>query len=75
MLFVKAAKVLALALALLPITGCSIGTGLIFAAYLRSIAYSPELEDGIFIYVLLGFALIETFVFILLGTMSVIYGF
>jgi hypothetical protein len=41
MLFVKAAKVLALALVFMPLTGCAIATGLIFASLLKSMSYAP----------------------------------
>ena len=60
---------------MLPIAGCALGTGVIFAAFMRSVAYSPEIEGEIFIYAILGFALIETFAFILIGTAGFIYAF
>lgn len=65
MLFVKAAKALALSICFLPILGCALGTGLLFAALLRSISYAPDNEDVLFNYATLGFAFIETFAFTL----------
>jgi F0F1-type ATP synthase membrane subunit c/vacuolar-type H+-ATPase subunit K len=71
LLFVKAAKVLAVSVAFLPITGCAIGTGIIFGSLLRAIAYSPEQEEVMFNYAVLGFAFIETFAFMLFGAAGV----
>ena len=65
MLFVKAFKVLALSLVFLPLTGCAIATGLVFAALIKGISYSPDLEEILFNYTVLGFAFIESFAFIL----------
>lgn len=73
MIFVKAVKCLALATALLPLGGCAVGLGLIFGAFLRSVAYSPELEDALFSHAMLGFALVETFMVVTLATMGAIY--
>lgn len=66
MLFVKASKALALSIAFLPILGCALGTGILFAALVRALSYSPDNEDVLFNYAALGFAFIETFAFILM---------
>lgn len=73
MIFVKAVKCLALATALLPLGGCAVGLGIIFGSFLRSVSYSPELEDALFSHAMLGFALVETFMVVTLGTMGLIY--
>ena len=65
MLFVKAAKVLALALVFMPLTGCAIATGLIFASLLKSMSYAPDYEETLFNYAALGFAFVESFSFLL----------
>ena len=65
MLFIKAAKILSLSLTFLPLTGCAIATGLVFASLVRGISYSPDLEDVLFNYTTLGFAFIESFAFLL----------
>jgi F0F1-type ATP synthase membrane subunit c/vacuolar-type H+-ATPase subunit K len=49
-----------------PVAGCAVGTGIVYAALLRSAAYSPEVEDQLFNYAALGFAFIETFAFMLI---------
>ena len=71
MLFVKAAKVISVSIAFLPIAGCAIGTGIIFGALVRGISYSPEQEENMFNYAVLGFAFIETFAFMLFGAAGV----
>lgn len=75
LLFVKAAKVLALGIVMLPIAGCAIGTGIIFAALIRGLAYAPDLEEVLFNYTTLGFAFVESFAFLLFGIAAVIYIF
>ena len=49
----------------MPLTGCAIATGIIFAALLRSISYAPDMEEILFNYTTLGFAFVETFSFLL----------
>lgn len=66
MLFIKASKVLALSFVFMPLTGCAIATGLVFAALIKGISYSPDLEELLFNYTALGFAFIESFAFILI---------
>lgn len=65
MLFVKAAKVLALSITFLPLAGCAMATGFIFSALVKGVAYAPEQEDVLFNYTTLGFAFIESFAFML----------
>jgi len=67
LLFVKAAKILALASVFTPIAGCAIGTGLIYSALVRGCAYAPEQEEIMFNYASLGFAFVETFAFMLIA--------
>lgn len=66
MLFIKASKVLALSFVFSPLMGCAIATGLVFAALIKGISYSPDLEEILFNYTALGFAFIESFAFILM---------
>ena len=75
MLFVKAAKAVALSIALLPLAGCAVGTGLIFASLLKSVSYAPDYEETLFNYAMLGFAFIETFAFLLFFILAVIIVF
>ena len=73
MLFVKAAKTVALGIVFLPLTGCAIGTGIIFASLLKSVSYAPDYEETLFNYAIMGFAFIETFGFFLFGAAGFIY--
>jgi F0F1-type ATP synthase membrane subunit c/vacuolar-type H+-ATPase subunit K len=66
LLFIKASKVLALSFVFMPLTGCAIATGLVFASLIKGISYSPDLEELLFNYTALGFAFIESFAFILI---------
>jgi len=73
MLFIKASKIIAMALVFLPLTGCAIATGMIFSSLLRSIAYSPDYEELLFNYAALGFAFVETFSFLLAFVAGFVY--
>jgi F0F1-type ATP synthase membrane subunit c/vacuolar-type H+-ATPase subunit K len=64
MLMVLAAKILVFGFCMLPIMGGAIGTGLLFASYNLAVARNPEEVENIFNTTLMGFALIETFVFL-----------
>lgn len=66
-------KSLAFATAILPLGGCAVGLGLIFAALLRSESYAPDLGSGLFGRAMLGFALVESFMFIVIATLGLIY--
>ena len=75
MLFIKAAKVIALSLVFMPLAGCAVATGLIFSSLLRSISYSPDYEEVLFNYAALGFAFVESFSFLLFFVAGFIYIF
>ena len=75
MLFVKAAKVVALSITFLPLTGCAIGTGLIFASLLKSLSYAPDSEETLFSYAALGFAFVESFALMLFAMVAIVYSF
>jgi F0F1-type ATP synthase membrane subunit c/vacuolar-type H+-ATPase subunit K len=65
MLFVKAAKVIALSITFLPLMGCAIATGMVFSSLIRGISYSPDSEEVLFNYTTMGFAFVESFAFML----------
>jgi F0F1-type ATP synthase membrane subunit c/vacuolar-type H+-ATPase subunit K len=75
LLFIKAAKVVAISIAVLPLAGCALATGVVFAALVRGISYAPDLEETLFNYTTLGFAFIESFAFFLIGAIVVIFVF
>lgn len=68
MLLVKAAKCFLFGLGTMPIACGALGTGLIFSASNIALARNPEMSDSLFTNSLIGFALIETFVVIGVGT-------
>ena len=59
----------------MPLAGCAIATGIIFAALIKSISYSPDLEETLFNYTTLGFAFVESFAFLLFGIAALIFIF
>jgi len=73
MLFVKAAKIIAISITFLPLAGCAIGTGLIFASLLKSVSYAPDYEDVLFTYAALGFAFVESFCFFCFGGIGIVF--
>ncbi len=75
MLFIKASKIRALSIVALPLAGCAVATGIIFAALIKGLSYSPDLEETLFNYATLGFAFVESFAFLLFGLAAVIFVF
>ena len=73
MLLVLAVKVLVLGGCMLPIAFGALGTGILFAGYNLAVSRNPEEGENIFNTTLIGYALIETFVFISLVVGFVIY--
>jgi F0F1-type ATP synthase membrane subunit c/vacuolar-type H+-ATPase subunit K len=75
LLFVKASKLISIAIVLLPITGCALGTGILYGSLIKGISYAPEMENILFNYSSIGFAFIETFAFMCVGAAIFISGF
>jgi len=66
---------LALSITFLPLLGCAVATGIVFAALIKGVSYSPDQEDVLFNYTTLGFAFIESFAFMLFIVAAIIIGF
>lgn len=64
MLLILASKIMVFGFCMLPIMGAAIGTGILFASYNIAVSRNPEEVENIFNTTLMGFALIETFVFL-----------
>ncbi len=64
MLLVLTAKVLVLGGCMLPVAFGVLGTGILFAGYNLAVSRNPEESETLFNTTLMGFALMETFVFI-----------
>jgi F0F1-type ATP synthase membrane subunit c/vacuolar-type H+-ATPase subunit K len=58
---------------MLPIAFGTLGTGLLFAGYNLAVARNPEENENLFNSTLMGFALMETFVFLSFIVAAVIY--
>ena len=64
MLLVLAVKVLVLGGCMLPIAFGALGTGILFAGYNIAVSRNPEEVENLFNTTLMGYALMETFVFL-----------
>ena len=73
MLIVLLAKLLVVTGVMFTLGGASIGTGVLFAGYLSGAARNPEDAESLFNSTLMGFALIETFVFLSFLIAGLIY--
>lgn len=56
---------ISLSIVFMPLLGCAVATGIIFSSLIKAISYAPDLEETLFNYASLGFALVETFSFML----------
>lgn len=74
-MFIKSLKCLAFAIAVTPLAGCAGAVGTIFSSFLRAMAYSPDMEDALFSQAMLGFALVETFMVVVLVIIGLIFAF
>jgi F0F1-type ATP synthase membrane subunit c/vacuolar-type H+-ATPase subunit K len=70
LLLVLVAKVLVLGGCMLPIAFGVLGTGILFAGYNLAVSRNPEEVENLFNSTLMGFALMETFIFL-----SIIVGY
>lgn len=67
MLLVLAVKVLVLGGCMLPIAFGGLGTGILFGCYNLAVSRNPEEVENLFNTTLMGFAFIETFIFMSFG--------
>lgn len=58
-MIVNAAKLLGAGVATVGLTGAGIGIGVVFGAFVLGIARNPSLEQKMFRYTIMGFALTE----------------
>lgn len=73
MLLVLAVKTLVLGGCMLPIAFGALGVGILFAGYNLALSRNPEEAETLFNGALMGFALIETFIFMSFGAGILIY--
>jgi len=62
-----ASKILSAGIATVGVAGSGAGIGIIFGAFLVAVSRHPELEQQLFPYVILGFALCESMAIFSLG--------
>lgn len=58
-MFVIGCKLLGGGLATISIGGAGIGIGTIFASFIQALSANPEMEEALFTFTILGFALTE----------------
>lgn len=68
----EAARVIAAAIALLPILGVGLGLGNIFGSYFKGVSRNPEAQDKIKTDLLFGFAVTEALAIFCLGLSVII---
>ena len=73
MLLVLAVKTLVLGGCMLPIAFGALGVGILFAGYNLAVSRNPEEVENLFNSTLMGFALMETFIFLSFVVGYVIY--
>ena len=67
MIFYKSLQLVAAGIAITSIAGSGVGIGIIFGFFILALAQNPSIEDRLFTYLILGFALTESIA--LLGLM------
>ena len=72
MAFLVGMKTLGAAVCILPLAGCAIGIGCVFAGLLYGVCRNPDAYDMAFGAALLGLAMIEVFAFISLLAAAVV---
>lgn len=73
MLLVLAVKFLVLGGVMLPIAFGVIGTAVLFAGYNLAVSRNPEETENLFNSTLMGFALMETFIFLSFIVAAIVY--
>lgn len=73
MLLLTAVKYIVVGFSMLPISFAALGTGLLFGSYNVAVAQNPEETENIFNTTLMGFALVETFVFLAFAVSALIF--
>lgn len=64
---IETVKILAAALALLPILGVGLGLGMIFGSFNNAVARNPQIQGGLFGTLIFGFAVTEALAIFCLG--------
>jgi len=68
MVIIKSAKLAVFGMLMIPVAFASLSVGILFASYNLAVSNNPDEADNIYSQTLIFFALIETFVFVTIGT-------
>jgi F-type H+-transporting ATPase subunit c len=76
MLILKSAKVIGAGLATISLAGTGVGIGIIFGCFIMAVAFNPNIEQTLFAYAILGFALSEAIaLFGLMMAFLILFGY
>jgi F-type H+-transporting ATPase subunit c len=76
MIFLKGMKILGAGLATISLAGTGIGIGIIFGSFILAVAFNPKIEEKLFGYAILGFALSEAIaLFGLMMAFLILFGY
>ena len=68
MLLIKSIKILVFGFVMIPLAFGALATGILFGSYNLAVARNPEEGESLYNTTLVGFAFVETFIFISLFT-------
>jgi F-type H+-transporting ATPase subunit c len=76
MIFLKSMKIIGAGLATISLAGTGVGIGIIFGCFMMSASYNPSMEQKLFAYAILGFALSEAIaLFGLMMAFLILFGY
>lgn len=75
-MLVTAGKLIGAGAATIGLTGAGVGIGIVFGAYILGVSRNPSLEQGMFRYCIMGFALTEAIaLFALMVVFLILFSF
>jgi F-type H+-transporting ATPase subunit c len=76
MLLLKSAKIIGAGLATISLAGTGVGIGIVFGCFMVAVAVNPQIEQSLFAYAILGFALAEAIaLFGLMMAFLILFGY
>lgn len=74
-MLLNSAKLLGAGVATVGLTGAGIGIGVVFGAFVLAVSRNPSLEEKLFRYAIMGFALTEAMaLFVLMMAFLILFG-
>jgi F0F1-type ATP synthase membrane subunit c/vacuolar-type H+-ATPase subunit K len=75
MILIESAKLIGAGCATVSFAGSGVGIGIVFGAFILATGRNPQMEQALFTYTILGFALVESIaLFGLLMAMIILFG-